>query len=386
MTEQKHGNGLALAEKYYTQYGLRARELRKSGKKVIGYFSALGPVEIMTAAGVVPVRLKGFVNEPITKADAHMETIVCPFVRNVFDATLKGKYDYLDGLVMGHLCDSTSKTFDTWSYSLNLPYAHFLNVPHVTDDPSFEFFCAILRVFIASLEKFTGAKITDEALAKAVQAHNENRRLMRELYSLRKTNPPAISGTEMMKVLVAAMGLPVEESSVLIKGIIDEIKERTGALDGKAIRIMIVGDQIDNPAIAEIIEGAGAWLVMDDTSIGSKIYWPDADVTADPVVGIADRYLRKIKIATTYIGEGNTYQENLEARFGHMRRHIEDFKVDGAILYINKYCDSYGFEVPAMKSFIESAGASVLYLEDEYSTSTLPRVKTRIEAFLEMIA
>jgi benzoyl-CoA reductase/2-hydroxyglutaryl-CoA dehydratase subunit BcrC/BadD/HgdB len=56
------------------------------------------------------------------------------------------------------------------------------------------------------------------------------------------------------------------------------------------------------------------------------------------------------------------------------------------ILFIYKYCDPYGFEVPAIKSFIESSGTPVLYIEDEYSTSSLGRVKTRIEAFLEMIA
>jgi benzoyl-CoA reductase/2-hydroxyglutaryl-CoA dehydratase subunit BcrC/BadD/HgdB len=59
--------------------------------------------------------------------------------------------------------------------------------------------------------------------------------------------------------------------------------------------------------------------------------------------------------------------------------------VDGVILFIYKYCDPYGFEVPAAKSYIESFGLPVLYLEDEYSTSTLGRLKTRIEAFLEMI-
>ena len=83
---------------------------------------------------------------------------------------------------------------------------------------------------------------------------------------------------------------------------------------------------------------------------------------------------------------GDNYQESLEARFGHMRRYIKEFKVDGVILFIYKYCDPYGFEVPAIKSYIESAGTPVLYLEDEYSTSSLGRVKTRIEAFLEMIA
>ena len=84
--------GLAKAEKYYSDYGARARELKNSGRKVIGYLSALCPVEILTAAGVVPIRLKGNVSEAVTKADAYMETMICPFVRNVFDAALKGKY------------------------------------------------------------------------------------------------------------------------------------------------------------------------------------------------------------------------------------------------------------------------------------------------------
>ena len=272
MTDARNGNGLALAEKYYGEYGSRARELRNAGKKVIGYLTALGPVEILTAAGVVPIRLKGNVSEAITKGDAFMETIVCPFVRNVFDAAVKGKYDYLDGMVLPHQCDSIDRTEDVWSYNLKLPYWHFLNVPHVTDDPSIEFMGEILRIFIDSLEKFTGKKITDEALAEAVRAHNENRRLMRELYSLRKSNPPLISGSEMMKVLVAAMSLPVTESSALIEAVTKEVKGR--APSGKAQkRIMLIGDQIDDVAIVDAIEGTGAWLVMDDLSMGSKMYW-----------------------------------------------------------------------------------------------------------------
>ncbi|MBA4417230.1 MAG: hypothetical protein C0392_04875 [Syntrophus sp. (in: bacteria)] len=378
-------NGLATAEKYYNQYGSRAKDLKESGKKVIGYLSALGPVEILTAAGVIPLRLKGNVSEAITKGDAYMETVVCPFVRNVFDAAVKGRYDFLDGMVLPHQCDSIDRTNDVWSDVLKLPYWHFLNVPHVTDDPSIEFMKEILRVFIGTLEKFTGTTITDEAIAQAVKAHNENRRLMRELYALRTANPPLISGTEMMKVLVAAMSLPVQESSALIESVTKEVKERPSSKDMRK-RIMIIGDQIDDVAVIEAIEGAGAWLVMDDLSIGSKMYWQDVDATQDPVQGIAERYLRKLKIPTTYVADGNNYEENLEARFGHMKKYIDEFKVDGVILFIYKYCDPYGFEVPAVKSFIESTGASVLYLEDEYSTSALPRAKTRIEAFLEMIA
>lgn len=386
MTEIQNGSGLATAEKLYSQYGSRARELKAAGTKVIGYLSVLTPVEILTAAGMVPIRLKGNVSEAISKGDAYMESIVCPFVRNVFDAAVKGKYEFLDGMVLPHQCDSIDRTNDTWSHALKLPYWHFLNMPHVTGDPSITFTKEILRVFVSTLEKFSGRKITNEDIALAVKAHNENRRLGRELYELRKSDPPLISGAEMMKVMVAAMSLPVDESSALIKAVTAEVKQRGAAANGKSGRIMIIGDQIDDVAIIDAIEGAGAWLVMDDLSTGSKMYWQDVDATDDPLQGIAERYLRKLKIPTTFVGSADTYAGILDERFGHMKKYINDFKVNGVILFIYKYCDPYGFEVPAMKSYIESAGAPVLYIEDEYSTSSLARVKTRIEAFLEMIA
>ena len=379
-------NGLAKAEKYYSDYGSRARELKGMGRKVIGYLSALCPVEILTAADVVPIRLRGNVSEAITKADAYMETIICPFVRNVFDSAIKGRYEFLDGIVLPHQCDSIDRTYDIWSYNLDFPYWHFINYPHLADKPSLAFTNEILRIFIRSLEKFTGREITDQALAEAVRAHNRNREAVRELYSLRKEGKPRISGIEMMKVLIAAMSLPVDESTALVEGVTEEVKQRTPGTGGGTARIMLVGDQIDDVAIVDAIESTGAHLVMDDLSTGSKMYWNDVDATADPVRGITERYLKRLKFPTTFVSEGDTYAETLEARFGHMRRYIEEFGVNGVILFIYKYCDPFGFEVPAIKSFIESAGTPVLYIEDEYSTSSLGRVKTRIEAFLEMIA
>lgn len=246
--------GLAKAEKYYTDYGTRAKELRAQGNRVIGYISALSPVEILTASGVVPFRLKGNVEEAITKGDAYMETIVCPFVRNVFDSAIKGKFHFIDGMVLPHQCDSLDRTSDIWRDYLNLSYFHFLNVPHVTDEPSIEFMKEILRLFISTIEDFTGNKITVDSLKKAISLHNENRRLMRSLYDLRKSNPPLITGSEMMKVLVAAMGLPVYESIELIKEIIEDVKGRKPLTDGQRKRIMLIGDQIDSAVITDTIE------------------------------------------------------------------------------------------------------------------------------------
>jgi len=379
------GGGLATVEKYYQDYGSRARELKKQGRQIMGYLCAFTPVEIIAAAGFVPFRIKGDVNEPITKADTEMETIVCPLVRSCFDMALKGKYEFLEGIVIPHACDSISRTYDVWKYTLNLPYSHLIDMPHSTDEPSFNFYKAILGTFRESLGKFTGKEISDQGLNQAISLYNQNRAKVRELYELRRTSPPLISGAELAKLLIAAVSIPVEEANQLIDSVIEEVKQRKSVPAAKPARIMVVGAQVDDVAFINLIEDSGAWVVADDLCPGAREFFDDVDVTADPIDGIAERYLRKIKCGRTFREKKGDYEDYLEERFGHIGRFIKGFKVDGVVLYIYKYCDPYGFDVPAMKSYIESVGAPVLYLEDEYSMSTIGRLRTRIQAFLELL-
>ncbi|MEW6375185.1 MAG: 2-hydroxyacyl-CoA dehydratase family protein, partial [Thermodesulfobacteriota bacterium] len=84
-------------EKYYTDYGLRAKELKNEGKKIIGYVCSFVPLEIITASGCIPFRVRGNVNEPVTTGDTLLETIVCPYYRSCFDLSVKQKYDFLSG-------------------------------------------------------------------------------------------------------------------------------------------------------------------------------------------------------------------------------------------------------------------------------------------------
>ncbi len=385
MPGESAGEGLAAADRYYRDYGCRARELKRQGKKIFGYLCAFVPLEVLTAAGFIPFRIKGDVNEPITKADTEMETIVCPLVRSCFDMSLKGNYEFLDGIVIPHACDSICRTYDIWKYTLNLPYSHLINMPHGTDDSSLNFYKAVLNTFRTSLSRFAGREISDQELTQAIGLHNQNRAKVRELYELRKASPPLISGAEIAKVLVAAMGIPIEESIEMISGVIDEVKQRGGVLASKPARIMVVGAQVDNVAFIQLIEDSGAWVVADDLCPGAREFFSYVDATDDPMDGIAERYLRKIKCGRTYREMKGNYQEYLEDRFGHMGQMIEDFDVDGVVLYIYKYCDPYGFEVPQIKSYIESRDTPVLYLEDEYSMSTIGRLRTRIQAFLELI-
>jgi benzoyl-CoA reductase/2-hydroxyglutaryl-CoA dehydratase subunit BcrC/BadD/HgdB len=208
---------------------------------------------------------------------------------------------------------------------------------------------------------------------------------MRTVYDLRKPDRPLISGVEMIKLLAAVRALPVDESTALAREVVEEVKARKMPAMPKPARVMIIGDQIDDTMLTEIIENTGAQVVMDDILVGSKLYYADMEATRDPIEGIAEYYLKKVSLPTFYRDKGGSYEENLEVRFGHLKRFISEFNVNAVILLVYKNCDPYGFEVPATMSYIESLGTPVFYVEDEYSSSSVGRLKTRIEAFLETL-
>jgi benzoyl-CoA reductase subunit C len=378
---------MSKVERYYENYGVRARELKEKGKSIIAYLCSLVPAEIITAAGLVPFRIRGDVNEPITKGDTNLETIACPFIRSCFDLSVKGRYDFCDGIVIPHGCDSMTRTYSTWRYTLGLPYSHFINVPHTVSEPSMEFFRQELNTFRKSIGRFARKGITDSDLNEAIELYNQNRDRAQDLYELRKPDPPLITGTEMAKALTVAMSLPVTESNAIFDELLAELRKRKEAPVSKAPRILIDGACIDNIDFIKLIEDSGANVIADGLCIGTRDYLPHTDLGGDPLDALARRYLDKINCPRTYRekAEGD-YTKDLASRFGDIGSLSEKFKVDGVILYVYKYCDPFGFEVPARKAYLDSLNIPVLYLEDEYSAGTIGRLRTRIQAFLEMIA
>jgi benzoyl-CoA reductase subunit C len=377
---------MSKVDKYYEDYGLRARELSQEGKKIIGYICSFVPLEMITAAGCVPFRVRGNVREPITKGDTLMETIVCPFIRSCFDLSVKGHYRFLSGMVIPHGCDSMVRGYSAWNYSLNLPYFHFVNIPSVVKDSSFEFFHDELNAYRKSLEKFVGKPITDADLSAAIKVHNENRTKVRALYEFRKADPPILSGTELAKTLIAAASLPIEEANALLDDVLAEMEGRRESPFKAGPRILIDGPCVDNMELMKIIEDLGGHVVTDTICNGTRDNWPRANENIDPVEAIARRYLAGIKCPKTYReNKTGAFEADIKARFGDIGYFANTFRVDGAILYTYKFCDPFGFEVPARKAYYESINVPLLYLEDLYSAGTIGQLKTRIQAFFEMI-
>lgn len=384
--EEDRKNIFKTVESSYNDYGARARQLSDEGKKIIGYVCSLVPIEIIEASGAIPFRVRGGIQEPITLGDTLLETIVCPYYRSCFDLSLKGKYAFLSGLVIPHGCDSMVRSYSVWSYSLPYPYFHFVNIPSVCVESSFEFFREELETFRESLEGFVGRPITEIDLSQAVRARNTYREKVRALYELRKGSPPLISGTELTRVLTVCGGLPVEEAARLIDEVLDAVEKGDGSGSRKGPRILVDGACLDHIELIKLVEELGGNVVADTICNGARDQLPKADEGKDPIAALSERYLDKVNCPKTYReNKAGTFEGDIASRFGDIGRYAREFQVDGAILYLYRYCDPFGFEVPARKAYYKAINVPVLHLEDVYSRGTVGQLRTRIQAFLEMI-
>ena len=384
------GRGLARAREIYENRDAHAKHLKSEGNRIIGYVCIYPMIEMITASDMVPYRIFGDMREPITRADAHMATVVCPFMRSCLDTGMKGRYDFLDGVVFAHVCDVTCMIPGMWRQAIATPYTHFIDIPHTTHKAAREHFRSMLSDFQITLEEFSGTKLSNERLAKAVSDHNRQRRLVRQLYELKKPDPPLISGVETLRVMKALMSLPVEEGNSLLQEVIQEIKTRKNPVQTKHARLMVWGSIIDDTAFLEMVESLDANVVMDDTCVGSRAFFSDVPATEDPLDGLARYYLGDLKCPRTLRevaakGQRKDYRADLEERFGYLKDYAAGWNVNGVILQSVRYCDGHGYEVPAIKDYFESLGLPCIYLEHDYTEGALAPLRTRVQGLTEII-
>ena len=98
--------------KHYQHRDLAAREWKRKGGKVAGYFCNNVHEEMILAAGFFPFRISGDPWSGTEVADKYTEPFYQPDVRSMFNMLLTGRYDFLDFLIIPHSSDAITALYD----------------------------------------------------------------------------------------------------------------------------------------------------------------------------------------------------------------------------------------------------------------------------------
>jgi len=357
-----------------------ARQLKKkSGKKIVGYTCSYTPEEIILAAGAHPMRLFG-TKENIHLADSHLQSYCCSLVRGILEEGLSGRIDFLDGMVFPHTCDSIQRLSDIWR--MNIPFGFHLDLvlPVKLDTPSAQDYMAdVLKKFRTDLGRALQVDITDEAMQKAIITTNAIRQSIRTIYELRSQHPRLLSGEDLYTVVRASMIMDRDRLVTLLAETVTELKAKAGREkeDTSLKRIILAGGICNHPNIYPMIENAGGAIVWDDFCTGARYFTEMIDEGTDPISRIAGRLLNRVVCPAKHV--------DLDGRALHIIRLVKEKNARGVIFLLLKFCDPHAFDYPYIKKSMDEAGIPVMLLEIDDPIPAEGQLKTRFEAFLEML-
>jgi benzoyl-CoA reductase subunit C len=351
------------------------QESRLAGKKVVGFFCSYMPMELIEAAGIVPYRLKGKPGKDIGAGTTYLSTRLCTFSRNVLSLALENDYSFLSGFIGSNTCDQIRRTSQNWIIKKPTQFNHFLHIPRVYRAENKSYFRNQLFILKEELETWIGKKITDEDLLKASTKYNKARDILRKLSGLRKNDNPALSGSEMLTVSVAYHQMPIDDFIPAAEHILKELSSSKGT-SGKT-RVLICGGMIDEPAYLAFMEEQGFDVVADPVCFGMRSYWEDVDLKKEPLEAIADRYLTHFPCP--HIGE------SFPKRWDNIKQIYKDYNAEGIIFQRLIFCQIWGVDALNMTGKCEDMGIPFLNLEREYGFFSTGQLKTRLQAFEELI-
>jgi benzoyl-CoA reductase/2-hydroxyglutaryl-CoA dehydratase subunit BcrC/BadD/HgdB len=353
------------------------RDWKASGGRVIGWYDPYIPEEIIHAAGMLPFEVTGD-NEPVQMqgAEAHIYSNSCSKIRTCWQLQLDGKYAFLDGYVSSQMCDQDMRLSEVWDYYAPLPYMDHIYAPRKRDEVGVQLYAKDIDGFRDRLSEYLICRIPDQHIGESIKVYNRGRALMMQLYELRKRDRPPVTGTEALEVSKAAVRMPRERFNELMEQLLDEL-ERTGREIKKSRRLMIVGSDLHNASQMAALEELDAVVVVDEMDIGIRRAWGQVDTSLPPIEALARHYVLGRPV--------DKHTWNSDGRLEFIGQMCDEYKVDGVIEEIVRFCTYNGWDKWDLKKLMQERGIPLLDIDLEYGHPAGAQVQIRVEAFMEMM-
>ena len=363
---------------------LRMKALKEQGKNVVGMFCSFVPVELIYAAGALPIGLCAFTDEPIPAAENNLPKNLCPLIKASYGFALTDTcpYFYFSDLVVGETtCDGKKKMFELLD---EIKPTYVMQLPHSRDADALAFWKGQIIAFKEKLEATFGVTITEEAIREAIRQKNRERIVMRNYLELGKLNPVAMTGYEMgTRVDAGSFSFDLNQRCDVIEArtaeVIAEWEATKKGTKSSRPRLLVTG--CPNAGVREkiirAVEELGGDVVAFDTCNGirEKVELVDEN---NPDVFEA--------LAIKYLNINCSVMSPNESRREYMGKMIDEYQVDGVIEIILHSCHTFDVESFYIKRYVkEVKGLPYLGIDTDYSQSDKGQINTRLSAFLETI-
>jgi benzoyl-CoA reductase/2-hydroxyglutaryl-CoA dehydratase subunit BcrC/BadD/HgdB len=375
-------NGLAT---HLKERPAQLEEAKKEGVKIVGYFPGnYVPEEIIYASGAVPLCLIHGANpHPADVGLSVAPHVICPFSRTQLGERLLKENPYyrmMDMLVAPITCQHLKKVAEIWEYNREVEMFK-LGIPQqYTNDFELEYYTERLKVLRDRLQAFTGMEITDAKLGDAIDLYNKMRGFLREISFMRRDSDSLITSLEFVKLNHASFYADPVFMVDYLESLCNELKGKKA--DSKITKpgILLIGPNIGygDYRVLELVEAAGGEIVIEEICEGIRYYWHDIENNGNPFQSLTKGYLSE-RVPCAFM------RNSARKRLDFVMKLIDDFNVSGIIWYELLYCETYDVESYYFAEEMGKRDIPMLLLESGYSTADTGQMKTRIDAFIEIV-
>lgn len=361
-------------------------ELQKAGGKVFGTFCVFVPDEIVVACGGAVTGLCGGSQFWVPDGEKVLPSAMCPLIKASLGAHFGKTCPYFsvaDVYVGETTCDGKKKAYEILGADKQ---TYVMDMPQMKRPQDIEKWTGEIAAFAAEVERITGCTLTAEALADAIKLINEKRRALARVYEARKaTNCIPISGKDALLMTQIAFFDDPARCAEMANKLADELEQRVA--DGVSVfpagtkRILVTGTPlaIPNWKLHHIIETSGAAVVCEEMCTGTRYFENLVDESATTLEGqfqaLSERYMKNNCACFT----------PNPGRVADIVRLAKEYQVDGVIDANLKFCTLYDVEKSSVAEALEAEGIPVLGLETDYTDNDAGQLRTRIQAFVEML-
>lgn len=393
INEQKDKKNRASLMKYFEEVFTtekvinELKEQKEKGIKIIGTLCNMVPEELIYAAGGIPIRLCSGHYGPVKPGEEFYPRDCCPLIKSFIGSTIAGNplFELCDVIVVPTTCDGKKKIGELLN---DYKTVWMMELPDNKESIlSKKYWLSQNRMLKKRLEKLTKKKIGKKQLKESIKLLQRRQDTAKRLLEIQKSKMDVLSGIDYYLIIQSAffdnINRWTEKTKELCEELESNLKSGKYAESKSTSRFLFTGAPaiIPNLKIPLLIEGLDAKIAVDETCGGSQYFY-------DPVVveewtinqmmsAISERYLMP-SVCPCFIKSEDRMDKILDM--------IKEYKIDGVIYHTLRLCVLFDIESKKIKDVMEEKDIPFIYLNTDYSKEDQEQLRTRIEAFNEIIS
>jgi hypothetical protein len=332
---------------------------RADGGRVVGLLGWAAPRELVSAAGMLPIRLspRRLARDGVpvdSGVAAGLARELPPGLARVVAALLTGALDWVDALLIGRDSEAHTKLFYVLrelkrsGAAPGLPPVAFFDLLRLPARTSARYNRLRAVELAQTLARWGGRPVTSADLAAAVSEAAATAAGLRALAALRIAPLPRVAGSDALAAAGAAQLLPGLRFRARLAAVTEPAEpggpaEPTGPpVPRPAARVFLTGSGQDDLAVYETLERQGLAVVGEDHEWGDDgLQAPEP--TADPIDGIVDRY---------HYAHGGAARAGLRDRAAQTVAKIRHARPEAVLHLVNGRDEAAAWELPALRDLL----------------------------------